>query len=58
MKNAHLLRYPCSSSLRRTFMYASLLGTAAALHLSVFDQPAEDVFMPIFHYSTIPVFQF
>jgi hypothetical protein len=41
MKNAHLLRYPCSSSLRRTSMYASLLGTSVALHLAVFDQPAE-----------------
>jgi hypothetical protein len=32
MKNAHL---------RRTSMYASLLGISGALHLEVFDQPAE-----------------
>jgi hypothetical protein len=44
MKNAHLLRYAHSASLRRTFTYASLLGISGALHLDVFDQPAEQVF--------------
>ena len=44
LKNAHLRRYPHSSSLRRTSMYASLLGISDALHLSVFDQPAKQVF--------------
>jgi hypothetical protein len=32
-------RYPHSKSLRRTLMYASLLGISGALHLDVFDQP-------------------
>jgi len=36
MKNAHPRRYPRSSSLRRTSVYASLLGTSGALHLDVF----------------------
>jgi len=40
MKNAHLLRYPHPSSLRRTGLYASLLGVSDALHLSIFAQPA------------------
>jgi hypothetical protein len=44
LKNAHLLRYPYSSSLRRTSMYASLLGISDALHLDVFDQPALQLF--------------
>jgi len=44
LKNAHLRRYPHSSSLRRTSMYASLLGISDALPLSVFDQPAKQVF--------------
>jgi hypothetical protein len=44
MKNANLLRYPHSSSLRRTSMYASLLGISGALHLDVFDQPAQPIF--------------
>jgi len=44
MKNANLLRYPYSSSLRRTSMYASLLGISGALHLAVFDQPAQWLF--------------
>jgi hypothetical protein len=30
--------------LRRTSMYASLLGISAALHLDVFDQPVQQVF--------------
>jgi hypothetical protein len=54
MKNAHLpfdrlmalskvegQCYPHSSSLRRTDLYASLLGISGALHLDVFDQPAK-----------------
>jgi len=42
LKNAHLRRYPHSSSLRRTLMYASLFGISGALHLDVFDQPARE----------------
>jgi hypothetical protein len=38
------LRYPHSSSLRRTSVYASLLGISGALHLDVFDQPAQWAF--------------
>jgi hypothetical protein len=37
-------RYPHSPSLRRTSLYASLLGISDALHLSVSDQPAKQVF--------------
>ena len=44
MKDANLLRYPHSSSLRRTSMYASLLGISGALHLDVFDQPVQAAF--------------
>ena len=40
MKNAHLLRYLYSWSLRRTFLYASLLGISGAVYLYGFDQPA------------------
>jgi hypothetical protein len=40
LKNAHLRRYPYSSSLRRTSMYASILGISDALHPDVFEQPA------------------
>ena len=50
MKNAHLLRFPHSSSLRRTSLYASLLGISGALHLDVFDQPAKRSFK-----SALPV---
>jgi len=39
MENTHLLRYPHPSSLRRTSMYASLLGVSGALYLNVFEQP-------------------
>jgi len=45
MKNIHLRRYPHSSSLRRTSMYASLLGISGALHPDVFDQPARQIFL-------------
>jgi hypothetical protein len=39
LENAHLLRYPHPSSLRRTSMYASFLGISEALHLDIFHQP-------------------
>jgi sulfhydrogenase subunit beta (sulfur reductase) len=39
LKNAHLRRCPYPSSLRRTSMYASLLGVSGALYLNVFEQP-------------------
>jgi hypothetical protein len=39
LKNAHLLRFPHPSSLRRTAKYASLLRISGALHLGIFDQP-------------------
>jgi hypothetical protein len=57
LKNAHLpfdrltalsrvegRRYPRSSSLRRTSMYASLFGISGALHLDVFEQPEQRMF--------------
>jgi hypothetical protein len=44
LKTAHLRRYPHSSSLRRTAMYASLFGISGALHLDVFEHPAKQVF--------------
>ena len=44
LKNAHLRRYPHSSSLRRTSMYASFFGILGALHLVVFEQPEHLVF--------------
>src|SRR3989304_239033 len=40
LKNAHLRRCPRPSSLRRTELYASLLGISGALHLGIFQQPA------------------
>ena len=42
LKNAHLLRFPHSSSLRRTTKYASLLRISGALHLGIFEQPGEN----------------
>jgi len=45
MKNARLRRSPGSSSLRRTGVYASLLGISGALHPHVFDQPAKQDFL-------------
>jgi hypothetical protein len=49
LKNAHLLRFPHPSSLRRTSKYASLLRISGALHLSIFEQPAEnDFFINLF----------
>ncbi len=43
-ENAHLLRYPHPSSLRRTSMYASFLGISEALHLDIFHQPLRSLF--------------
>jgi len=39
LENAHLLRYPHPSSLRRTSLYASFLGISEALHMDIFRQP-------------------
>ena len=44
LKNAHLLRFPHPSLLRRTSKYASLLRISGALHLGIFEQPAENDF--------------
>jgi hypothetical protein len=44
LKNAHLLRSPHPSSLRRTAKYASLLRISEALHLGIFEQPEENDF--------------
>jgi len=44
VKNTHLLRYAHPSSLQRTCMYASFLRISRALHLDVFEQPAENYF--------------
>jgi hypothetical protein len=43
-ENAHLLRYPHPSSLRRTSMYASLLGISEALYMDIFHQPHRGLF--------------
>jgi hypothetical protein len=43
-ENAHLLRYPYPSSLRRNYMYASLLGISEALQLDIFHQPFRNRF--------------
>jgi hypothetical protein len=43
-ENAHLLRYPHPSSLRRTSMYASFLGISEALQLDIFHQPPRTLF--------------
>jgi hypothetical protein len=40
LKNAHLLRSLHSSSLQRTYKYASLLRISGALHLGIFEHPA------------------
>jgi hypothetical protein len=45
LKNAHLLRFPHPSSLRRTSKYASFLRTSGALQLGIFEQPAENDFL-------------
>jgi hypothetical protein len=44
LKNAHLLRFPHPSSLRRTSKYASLLTISGALHLGIFEQPEKNPF--------------
>jgi hypothetical protein len=44
LKNAHLLRFPYPSSLWRTSKCASLLRISGALHLGIFEQPAEMIF--------------
>jgi len=41
LKNAHLLRCPHPSSLRRTSKYASFLRISGALHLDIFEQPGK-----------------
>ncbi len=41
LKNAHLLRFPQPSSLRRTSKYASFLRISGALHLGIFEQPGK-----------------
>jgi hypothetical protein len=38
LKNAHLLRFPHPSSLRRTSKYTSFLRISEALHLGIFEQ--------------------
>jgi hypothetical protein len=53
LKNAHLLRCPHPSSLRRTGLYVSLLGISDALYLSVFEQPVSMEF-----FSPLPGLQF
>jgi len=57
MKNANLRRYPHPSSLRRTTRYASLLGISGALHLDVFDQPAQEAFFSDLLVSSKPYWQ-
>ena len=44
LKNAHLPRFPHPSSLRRTSKYTSFLRISGALHLGIFEQPAENDF--------------
>ncbi len=39
LKDAHLLRSPHFSSLRRTSKYVSLLRISGALHPGIFEQP-------------------
>jgi hypothetical protein len=43
-ENAHPLRYPHPSSLRRTSLYASFLGISEALPLDIFHQPMKSGF--------------
>jgi hypothetical protein len=44
LKNAHLLRFPNPSSLRRTSKYAAFLRISGALHIGIFEQPAKNDF--------------
>jgi hypothetical protein len=46
-ENAHLLRYPHPSSLRRTSLYASFLRISEALHLGIFHQPLRILFSTV-----------
>jgi len=39
LKNAHPLRFPGPSSVRRTSKYAALHRISGALHLGIFEQP-------------------
>jgi hypothetical protein len=48
-ENAHLLRYPRPSSLRRTSMYTSFLGISEALQLDIFHQPLRRLFFDSFY---------
>jgi hypothetical protein len=48
-ENAHLLRYPHPSSLRRTSLYASFLGISEALHMDIFHQPLRSRFFERLH---------
>ncbi len=50
-ENAHLLRYPNPSSLRRTSMHASLLGISEALHLDIFHHPQRNRFFESLVYN-------
>jgi len=45
LKNAHLLRSPHPSALRRTSKYASFLRISGALHLGIFEHPARNQFL-------------
>jgi hypothetical protein len=44
LENAYLLRSPHSSSLQRTFKYASLLKISEALHPGIFEHPDKNSF--------------
>ncbi|KPK27808.1 MAG: hypothetical protein AMK69_09845 [Nitrospira bacterium SG8_3] len=48
------LRYPHPSSLRRNYMYASLLGISEALQLDIFHQPLRRRFFDILGAAEIP----
>jgi hypothetical protein len=45
LKNTHLLRYAHPSSLQRTCLYPSFLRISRGVHLDVFEQPAEKIFL-------------
>jgi hypothetical protein len=44
LKKAHLRRWRAPATLRRTRKYASRLGSRAALHLDLFEQPGKNKF--------------
>jgi hypothetical protein len=53
LKNAHLLRFPNPSSLRRTSKYAAFLRISWALHLGIFEQPTKnDLFSNLLNSQT------